>query len=225
MKSYNEETINLFNQTILEDEFDDNLQNNDIYNGFVSGAKELARLLDVKEIQTPFESDDCHRVLNVGAGQAQLMPLFLPGTIITDLEPCPQRVTKNAVEGWCEAIPGNLVLQDIIVCWGVLCFVRSLPEALINFNKALIMEGYLIVDVVEFSTMPLPQTVNPDSFVRYMQLFGFELEERISFGYYYHKRVGYRFKMVENFDYKRLRMPQCGAKINNYLPERDWFMR
>jgi hypothetical protein len=224
MKSYDEETIELFNLSIIEDEFDDKLQNNDIYDGFVSGGKELERLISTKDIMTDKSPDELH-VLNVGAGQADLKVIFPPNSLIINLEPCPQRVTENTIEGWCEAVPEDLVLQDVVICWGVLCFVRSLPETLINFNRVLFRGGYLIVDVVTFSTMPLPQTVHPDSFIRYVRLFGFELEERINFGPEYHQRVGYRFKLVEEFNYKRLRMPQCGEKINNYLPERDWFMR
>jgi hypothetical protein len=224
MKSFNEETIKLFNKTILEDEFNDKYQNDDIYDGFVSGGKEMIRLLNTDDLMRELDSDDIPRhVLNVGAGQADLRVIFPPNTKIFDLEPCPQRKTVDTIEGWSENIEGNSF--DVVVCWGVLCFVRSLPETLIEFNHILYKGGNLITDVVEYSTMPLPQTVNPDNFVRWINLFGFELEERIKFGNPYHKRVGYRFTKFEEFNHKRFLMPQCEGKINNFLPERDWFLK
>lgn len=225
MKSFNEETIGLFNRTILEDEFNDKFQNDDIYEGFVSGGKELERLLDTQELMAMLDSDEERHILNVGSGQADLKTMFPPGTLIDNLEPCPQRESLGVIEGWSENIPNTVVGYDAVICWGVLCFVRSLPETLIEFNRVLGLGGFLITDIVEYSTMPLPQTVNANNFVRWINLFGFDLEERIKFGNPYHKRVGYRFTKFEEFNYKRLRMPQCEGKINNYLPERDWFLR
>lgn len=225
MKSYNENVINLFNKTILEDEFNDEYQNKDIYNGIVSGAKELARLTNTEALMQVRMNDDIRRVLNVGSGQFDLI-LFPTNTSVINLEPCPQRMNESTTGGWSENIEGVTDKEmDIIICWGVLCFVRSLPETMMEFNRVLKMGGTLITDVVSYSTMPLPQTVNPDNFVRWVKLFGFDLEEKIPFGDTHHTRVGYRLTKFEDFNFKRLRMPQCEGKINNYLPERDWFMR
>jgi len=106
----------------------------------------------------------------------------------------------------------------------VLCFLRSLPEALIEFNDHLKIGGKLVVDVVARTVMPLAQTSDPDSFIRFMQLYGFELEHRIPFGSDTHVREGFRFKKVRDFDPAYLRIPQCTGKINNFLYERDWFL-
>jgi ubiquinone/menaquinone biosynthesis C-methylase UbiE len=224
MKSFNEGNIQLFNKTILDDAFNDTYQNEDLYNGYISGTVQLNRLLDNKDIQRIRDITDPRQVLNVGAGQANLT-LFPRHTQVENLEPCPQRKKEGTIEGWSENIPNNAHSYDVIVCWGVLCFVRGLPETMIEFNRVLKQYGHLVVDTVTYSTMALAQTVHPDSFVRWAGLFGFELEEKIEFGEHYHQRMGYRFKRVANFDPTRFRMPQCEGKINNYLPERDWFMR
>ncbi len=224
IKSYNERNIHLFNRTILEDEFNDYFQNEDIYFGEVSGIKQLGRLLNIEQIFGTKSSEIIF--LNVGSGRQSLERLLPENALMYYLEPCPQRSTEHTVEGWSENMNMTNEGADVILCWGVLCFVRSLPETMIEFNRVLKKGGLLIADVVTYSTMALPQTVNPDNFVRWVKLFGFDLEEKIEFGYEtYHRRVGYRFSKFENFNYRRLMMPQCEGKINNFLPERDWFMR
>jgi hypothetical protein len=73
--------------------------------------------------------------------------------------------------------------------------------------------------------MPLAQTVNSDCFVKYVRMFGFEIHSRSPFGFPYHKREGFLFKKVQDFDPRYLQMPQATGKINNFLIERDWFMQ
>lgn len=219
-KSYNEATINLLNSSILNDEFNDASQNENAYDGMVSGQEQMDILLNLAYsnglplIEGP--------VLNVGSGQQKL---FVPGKGIKNLEPCPSRKNENAIIGWAENIM-SYEKFSLILCWGTFCFVRSIQETLVEFNKVLSGGGFLIVDVVTDTTMPLAQTVNPDSFVRFTQMFGFEMYSRIKFGWEGHMRVGLLFRKFENFNVNRLRMPQTkDGVVLNYLPQRDWFLK
>lgn len=214
-KSWDEDTIRLFNLSILEDQFDDVKQNDSAYDGQMSGIEELKSLCARTEMPS---------VLNVGAGGSHLD--FLSGSRIHNLEPAPSRDTDldTKIEGWCENIETNTRF-DGIVCWGTFCFVRSVPESLIQFNRRLCQGGHLILDTVSFTTCPLAQTVHPDCFVRYADLFGFGLEIRLEFGPWYHRREGYHFRKYNDFDHRRLMMPQSKGEINNFLEERDWYLR
>jgi len=223
MKSYNEETIKLLNDSILLDEFDDVLQNKTAYEGRISGGDVLKGI--VKRVG--YNLTGPLTLLNTGAGSYDIAKIWkgIPLNNIFDLEPCPQRKTDSALEGWCENIPLGSKAVDVILCWGVLCFVRSLPETLVQFNRVLTPGGFLIVDTVSYTTMPLPQTCHPESFVRYASMFGFNLFEMNPFGPNHHRRVGFLFRKDEEFNPARMRMPQSTGEIKNYLPERDWYLK
>lgn len=210
-ESFNVTTIHTLNKAILEDEFDDKTQNVNNYEGVISGNDVLKSLLR-------HESLDSMKGLNVGAASHEL-----PGDWY-NLEPCPQRATEKTIQGWSENIPTN-VCFDLIICWGTLCFVRSLPETLVQFNLRLLQNGRLYVDIVRETVMPLAQTVHGPSFIRYMSLFGFSLCEYHHFGHETHQRTGFRFEKVREFDYRYLRIPQCTGKVNNFLWERDWYLQ
>jgi hypothetical protein len=215
VKSYSEETIRLFNQSILEDEFDDSKQNESIYDQKVSGFDILYQLT-----RTVLGS----KVLSVGSGSSN--DFGFDGAEYFYLEPNEERAKSlsNRILGWCENIETTGRFH-CIVCWGTLCFVRSLPESLIQFNSRIVPGCHLILDVVKSTNMPLAQTVDPDSFVRYAALFGFELEHRIPFGHDTHTREGFRFRKVRDFDPAYLRIPQCNGDIRNFLFSRDWFLK
>ena len=100
IKSYNERNIHLFNRTILEDEFNDYFQNEDIYFGEVSGIKQLGRLLNIEQIFGTKSSEIIF--LNVGSGRQSLERLLPENALMYYLEPCPQRSTEHTVEGWSE---------------------------------------------------------------------------------------------------------------------------
>jgi hypothetical protein len=223
MKSYDVKTIEIINSSILEDEFNDASQNKNAYDNKISGENILQGFINHAGyyLKRPFS------LLNVGAGQGILSKLLEDSTVsqIQNLEPCPGRVINNAIEGWCENIPLEAYSVNTVLCWGTLCFVRSLPETLIQFNKVLFIDGILIVDIVTYTTMPLAQTVNAESFIRYTSMFGFSSLEEVKFGPDYHSRVGFIFKKTENFNPARLRMPQSTGEIKNYLPERDWYLK
>jgi len=223
MKSYDEKTIELLNSTILNDEFNDEQQNKEAYGGLMSGERIMNDLIlkAGNVLREPFT------ILNIGAGQGTTERIFEDSAVedLYDMEPCLTRKTDNAIEGWCENIPAEVRAFNLILCWGVLCFVRSLPETLVQFNRVLKTGGFLIVDTVAYTTMPLAQTVNPDCFVRYMSMFGFTLYDRAGFGPEYHNRVGFLFKKTEDFNPARMRMPQSTGEIKNYLVERDWYLK
>ncbi len=217
MKSYNLGIIREINLSIINDEFDDLKQNNLISGGDVSGHSALKELVSFQKYQYK-------TVLNIGAGGADIINLFSYVPKIIGLDPCLRRKVEGVIEGWCENIETEIEFE-LVVCWGVLCFVRSLPESLVNFNSVLKTGGMLAVDVVHNTVQPLCQTVNPDSFVRYMQLFGFEVQVRLPFqSFSTHQREGFLFKKVRDFDYRYLRIPQAETGVNNYLEQRDWFL-
>lgn len=225
MKPYNEENVREFLRSILEDEFDDKSQNESSYGGRVSGHSVLLNLIG-NALNVVSKSNDSNnkslRVLNLGAGGTSLVDDFnelvdsVDGISKVDLfvlEPSESRRVRmdedaNFVSGWAENINIDDSFFDLIISWGVLCFVRSLPETMIELNRKLRSGGLLILDVVSYSTMPLPQTTNPDSFVRYASLFGFDLYSRIPFGFRWHSREGFLFKRSRRFKSENLRMPQ-----------------
>jgi hypothetical protein len=217
VKSYSEETIRLFNQSILEDEFNDSKQNESIYDQKVSGFEILYQL--VHSLNEPDM-----KVLSVGSGSSS--DFGFASAEYLYLEPNEERAKSipNRILGWCENIETSRRFH-CIVCWGTLCFVRSLPESLIQFNNRLVPGYHLVLDVVKSTNMPLAQTVDPDSFVKYAELFGFELEHRIPFGHDTHQREGFRFKKVRDFDPAYLRIPQCNGDIRNFMFSRDWFLK
>jgi len=224
VESYNEQTIQLLNESILQDEFNDAKQNEIAYSGKISGQEVLEYLLDGVDL------GNAH-ILDVGSGQSyDLLCGRMKPKQWDVLEPSPERA-KGAVEdiigGWSENIECAPYKYGGIVCWGTFCFVRSVQETLVEFNRVLLKGGYLFMDVVEYSTMPLAQTVNSKSFVNFIKLFGFEMVNRKEFGPPHHKRVGFTFEKFEDFNCHRLRMPQVDDKgnINNFLISRDWFMR
>ncbi len=211
MKAYSEKNIEMFLKSILEDEFDDKQQNEKMYEGDRSGQDVLNLLISLGGLS--------HPVLDIGAGC---------GSDKSDmsLEPNEARAgEKNVISGWFENTELESLSIGTIICWGTMCFVRSVPECLIEANRILRFGGSFIFDVVEYSTMPLAQTVNPKSFRNYVELFGFSLQTVWEFGFYYHKRVGYRYKKVREFLPVYLRMPQSKGEINNFLYSRDWYMR
>jgi SAM-dependent methyltransferase len=220
MKNYSEKNLKLFSKTILDDEFDDMQQNENAYQGTVSGANVLIDLINkASSIIT-----DAEFVLNVGSGGHHISEYF-PKAQTYDLDPCPARVDNSTIEGWCENMDVKDKGVDFLICWGTLCFVRSLPETLIEFNRVLKEGGFICLDVVTYTTMPLPQTVNPDCFPKYVGMYGFDVWCRVPFGFPFHKRDAFLLRKTRDFDPAYLRMPQGTSKINNFLLERDWFMR
>ena len=219
VKTYDSTILELFSRSILEDEFQDLSQNDNLYGGKLSGNLHLTRLLNChKLIKNPTLN-----ILDVGSGSSKLE--VFKDAVYYSLEPNPNRNKgTKVIEGWAENIDTNIIF-DLLVCWGVFCFVRSVPETLISFNKRLHIGGYLVMDIVTKTIFPLAQTSDKDSFIRYCSLYGFQLEEEVEFitcGSHY--RVGLRLKKFENFDIRRLRQPQSKGGVNNFFEERDFYL-
>ena len=215
-KSYNEDVINELNKSIELDQFNDGKQNETSYSGGVSGEKELKQLFDL------IPNNEVNKLLDVGSGGSELWSDVEESI---NLEPNESRANINCIIGWAENIQARKKSFDCLVCWGTLCFVRGLQETLYEFNRVLKIKGYLILDTVSYTTMPLAQTVHPESFVRYINMFGFELIAQKPFGWEGHERVGFVFRKYEDFDYRRMCMPQSTQEINNFLPKRDWYLK
>ena len=209
----NQDNLEAWSRTILEDEFNDTTQNEHRGNKLVSGEATLGKLRMMGGFQTP--------TLDVGCGRgSETVFDFL-------LDPCPERAATNpkVKHGWLECLPFGPRYIGFVQAWGVLCFVRSLVESMMEVNRVLRSGGIFVFDVVTYTTMPLAQTVDGPSFIRWAGLFGFELQAQIPFGWEYHRRLGLRLKKVSDFDPARFRMPQSDTgKIHNYLTTRDWFM-
>lgn len=209
-------------ETITKDEFDDLFQNTKRYEGGISGEGTLYWMLMMNTAHLG-------NILDIGCGSGSLLKEY---PVTHAIEPNPRRF-KTAKKrfpritirnGWSENIPFNSNYFDTVIAWGVMCFVRSIMESLVEINRVLKPSGKFIFDVNISSSMPMVQTVNPDNFVKYIELFGFTLFQRKEFGQSYHKRLALAIRKDKDFDPRRLRMPLCKGKIMNYLEERDWYL-
>lgn len=224
-KNYNENIIINLANIVLKDGFNDAFQNKDIYDGQVSSGALLFDFFNRNH-------NPSGRILDLGCGCGDLFSL-LP-KIKYGVEPNSRRrgiARKNhkgkiIYEGWCENTPFPKDWFSTIISWGTFCFVRSPMETLCEINRILIIGGRFIFDVGVGTNLPIIQTVEPNSFVRWVQLFGFMLVERrrVEEQPSQH-RFALAFEKTGEFDYRRFLMPQCEGKINNFLPERDWYLR
>jgi len=221
MGSYRSSVIEAISAIVDLDEFDDSVQNKDLY-----GDGSLQILRDFY-IRNRLEGD----ILDVGCGTGDLSEI-LPGIThgvdpnLKRLKVASERSKFIVVSGWVENLPFGDSVFETVVCWGTLCFVRSLMESLYEINRVLRIGGMFIFDVAEQTSLPIIQTVHLDSFVEFVKLFGFSLVERREMEYSFSfKRGLLAVKKFEDFNPRRFLLPQCVGKINNFLPERDWYMR
>jgi ubiquinone/menaquinone biosynthesis C-methylase UbiE len=220
MESFRKDVIANLAETIEKDEFDDSYQNKDFFDNEISGNKAFI----IRNVQKG-------NILDIGCGSNEMGKYI---KITHGIDPNKKRLNNNEEtnieikEGWAENLPYNDNEFDNIICWGTFCFVRSDKEALYEFNRVLKIGGILIFDVIEETSLPIARTVNIDSFINFLKLFGFKLLERKNFSdkeTYLHKRVALSVMKFEEFDYKNFLMPQSVGKINNYNEKRDWYMR
>lgn len=221
---YNVEGVRRIQETILLDEFSDVQSNETAYENTISGIDVLQSIFQLLSVE------GLHQVLDVGIGSGGMIEI-LP-QITHGVEPNPTRLAECKRKysdrilacAWAENIPfpSNF---DMVICWGTYCFLRSPMEALVEFNRVLKSNGHLVFDVVLHSTMPLAQTVEKLSFRGWLSLFGFEIIFEKEFGDTYHQRCAFVVRKYEEFNPRRFLMPQSMGKINNFLEERDWFLR
>jgi len=232
IKSYNLELLARLDSLINRDAFDDQIQNNELYKGVVSGSPVLLR--ELNDVCQRFPNGWTGRfVLDVGCGSGftfDQLPFITHGVEPNEVKfqnACAKG--KPVEQGFCENIPFTSNFFDCVIVWGVLCFVRSLVESLIECNRVLKVGGYLVVDTVSSTILPMAQTVDELSFCRYTRSFGFEVVERLRFcepTTPRHYRVGFVLEKVQDFVEDMLLAPfVVGGTINNFLEDRDWFMK
>jgi len=201
--------VDLWEQIIRDDEFSDLDQN-------ASKPEEIAKVqkvLDTLRGLGPLVSPK----LNVGCGGGSQKDFdhFLDPSEIR---------APGVTRGWMEDLPFDDCSLGYIECWGTWGFLRSHVESIMEVSRCLKLQGSLVLDVFTYSTMPIAQTVNGPSFLRWVQLFGFSVQGYIDFGYSWHKRLGVRLKKIREFDPAFFRMPQVVGEIRNFVEERDWYM-
>lgn len=245
---FNKIVLNKIRTIVQTDQFDDTAQNVEQYEGFVS------EIFLPQKWALEFCGNNLNAsisVLEVGCGSGNSFP-FLP--ITHAIEPHPERVQRakkaadilykepsselkgigrkayiiDVQEGWAENLPYDTRKFYTVICWGTLCFVRSLMETLMETNRVLEEDigGYFIGDVVTSTTLPIAQTVDWDSFRRFLSLFGFRICAYEHFGTPWHTRVGFLAKKERSISVKEFQMPQLvGGEIKNFHPPRDWYMK
>jgi SAM-dependent methyltransferase len=224
----NFQTMQLLRRVVEEDEFNDAAQNEAVYDGGVSQQEELIELLGYTSA-VGYTSAGPHKfVLDIGCGS--LTDPVLSKLVTHGLEPSPSRLpTKDKIvirSGYAEAIPYEDALFDVIISWGVMCFVRSDMEAMVEVNRSLTMHGRFVMDVVAESTLSICRTVHPRSYRRWMENFGFTtVVEKPLESPPYHKRVGFVLEKVAEFKPEFLRAPQAIGGVRNFVPERDWYLK
>ncbi|MCW1309783.1 MAG: class I SAM-dependent methyltransferase, partial [Candidatus Nanoarchaeia archaeon] len=173
ISTHSDETIEKISLSVLLDEYDDEAQNVSEYEGKVSGFEELRYLY--KKFTRP------GRKLDIGTGSGTLLELL---EITHAIEPNPKRYEKalkigrdlgiEVVQGFAESIPYPEEYFSTVLAWGVMCFVRSESETLVEVNRVLEEGGRFIFDVVESSNLKISKQVNPFGFSRWAENFGFK---------------------------------------------------
>lgn len=219
------EIVGLLTRAILEDEFDDRFQNEDIYGAKISGedclVDVLTRLSGWKELSP---------LAYVGCGSS-LLPVQVETVYYVD--PNPKRLgnvpvaEEYKVHAWAENLPVDRLSNLAgIVCWGTWCFLRSHAEAMVSFNRVLRKGGVLVFDFPIRFALPMALCFEENSLLSWSRLFGFELIER---GEAFKDETSHRryfvLEKIRDFDPRWLRLPQCKGEVLNYLPERDFYLR
>jgi len=220
---YNPFLIKEINGQFERDEFDDDFQNEDLHEGRESP--------EVNFILRNVKGD----ILDIGCGSGSFSCKF---PIVAILEPNPVRFEKAKVKfkgieermkqrGFMENIPFPANYFNSVLMWGAFCYARSHMEALSEVNRVLITGGHFVLDIVTWSNMPIHQTLHDRSFIKFAEVFGFELLEVRKFDdLNYYGKTGLAFRKYENLNLDRLRIPQCTKEgVRNYLEKRDWFLR
>ena len=216
-------TVKLIEDIILKDEFDDSLQNEEYYKG-IAGQDLLIDAFSRYGRKSRL-------TLEIGCGGGDLFELI--PDITCAIDPNPERIKTaskkskkvKTMSDWAEEIPYPAELFDNVICWQTVCHLRSPMEAFIEVNRVLTPNGVFFFDVVLSSQMPIIQTVDRLSFLKYIRLFGFEILKQEQFGPEHNRHLALIVEKISTFKPENFRLPQCVGKINNYLEERDWYLK
>ena len=220
METHNDNVIEKICQSILQDEYDDLAQNKQLYDNKISLQDEF---VDIAKQNLKEGS-----ILEIGCGSGKSFSI-LP--ITHGIEPNSKRRSKcsgvEVKEGFAECIPYNDNMFNTVIAWGTWCFVRSESEVLVEVSRVLKIGGRFIFDVVTETNLPLARVNNLKCLSRWIQLFGFDMVELRQLQVNGpHRRGVIVVEKIRNFDPSYLRLPQLvGGKINNYVEERDWFLK
>jgi len=220
----NKRTLQKIMLSIINDQFDDVAQNENVWEGFA----------DRNILEEFFARNRRNgRALDIGCGSGDSLYHLDIGYA---LEPHPDRFVRTKdkfknddrveiKQGWAENIPWPDEHFDTVMSWGTMMFVRSMMEALIEVNRVLTHGGIFVFDVVTYTTMPIAQTVDRCCFPKYVEILGFRNVEVRPFGDRHYKRIAVATQKVAIFDPRSLQLPQISGDIRNFWEARDWYLR
>jgi len=220
MKLYRPENIKLLTRAVVADEYSDEYQNMDAYEGKTFAEDEFV------SFSTMFMVPG--KILEIGCGCNPIKVLPVTHAI----EPHPVRAEiarlklRNVKIGIIEAIPYPRNYFSTVLCHGAWCFVRSELESLMEVNRVLKKGGVFIFDIVERTNLPIARTDSIENLSTRADSFGFNMTGRLR----YNKKTIHEMSVVSleklrDFDWHRLRVPQCKGTISNYVEDRDWYLR
>ena len=231
---YDELLITELVSAVLDDEFDDAAQNENLYQQTVADYGVLVNILE--RLQRGWDLEPC---LDLGCGSGVLIQHLHRDKVLkvhTAVDPNPKRlarVPEDLVEKKVIAFAENLRpvepwYYNLVICWGTWRFLRSRDEALASVNRVLKEGGLFLFDFSVRSALPLAKWDHPRGLLNRARLFGYELVER---GVLSRSARGERhyfvLEKVREFDPRWLRLPQCtkDGRILNYLDERDFYLK
>lgn len=220
--NYSQETLAKVRSIVDLDQFDDEYQNTDLYQG-VGGELPFREFVGRNLVFGP--------ILDIGCGKGDTFDV-LPITHAVEPNCGRMKVAKergkgrvSVMRGWLEFLPFKNEMFSSVLSWGTFTYARSPIEALIEVNRVLRKQGVFIFDVVTKTNLPICFAVEIESFIRYVQLFGFTLLERREFAGP-DVRVALTVRKDREFEPERFLIPQVvGGEINNFLYRRDWFLK
>lgn len=222
MQLYRKSNIEYLFRAVLDDQFDDQLQNVDLYGGKVF---EEDKFLMMANTCLPKG-----KVLEVGCGSGAL---FGKLPISHGIEPHPKRLQRckeclkkvKLKQGVIECIPHRSNYFEGVLAHGLWTWVRSENEALMEVNRVLKVNGVFIFDYISKTNMPLSRESNPQNLIMKLEAFGFQVIGHMPCRTYPITDSVIAVRKVMNFNYKYLLVPQVRGDILNYRHERDWYLK
>jgi ubiquinone/menaquinone biosynthesis C-methylase UbiE len=169
-------------------------------------------------------------ILDIGCGSGTQFEWF---PVTHAIEPNPARMKKAeardnviVMQGWAENLPYQDMFFDTVTWHSGFYFARSRLEALSEINRVLKIKGSFIFEITTWTTFPIIDTVDEESFIHYIRNCGFEILERRKSPYStgWQHEVMFAVEKTRDFNWRYFCMPHVPGKIRNFLEERDWYM-